>query len=172
MARKYLTRRNLENSERAQELGVSKHKSSEFLTFWNIAIAVFILDRITKFLVAKYIPLNTSIDFPIVSLSHVLNTGTAFGLFKNVPWFFVIFATAVSVYLMLKHKTFSAQLQPLLGLILGGALGNLVDRLLYGGVIDFIDFHFWPAFNLADSAVTIAVILLLYREYVPQKHNI
>ena len=143
-----------------------------YLNFWNLAIAVFILDRITKFLVAKYIPLNSSIDFSFVSISHVLNTGTAFGFFKNASWFFIVFAAAVSVYLILKHKTFSAQLQPILGLILGGALGNLLDRLLYGGVLDFIDFHFWPAFNVADSAVTIAVILLLYREYVPQKRNI
>src|SRR5574342_614681 len=143
-----------------------------YLTFWNLAIAVFILDRITKFLVTKYIPLSASIDFSFVSISHVMNTGTAFGLFKNAPWFFVIFATAVSVYLILKHKAFSVQLQPILGLILGGALGNLVDRLLYGGVIDFINFHFWPSFNVADSAVTIAVVLLLYREYWPKKRNI
>ncbi len=144
----------------------------KYLTFWSVAIAVFILDRITKLLVTKYIPLNTSIDFPIVSISHVLNTGTAFGLFRNASWFFIIFAAAVSVFLILKHKTFAEKMQPLLGLILGGALGNLLDRLLYGAVIDFIDFHFWPAFNIADSAVTIAIILLLYREYVPQKRNI
>jgi signal peptidase II len=144
----------------------------KYLNFWSVAIAVFILDRITKSLVAKYIPLNTSIDFSIISLSHVLNTGTAFGFFKNASWFFIVFASAVSVYLILKHKTFSGSLQPILGLILGGALGNLIDRLLYGGVVDFIDFHFWPAFNVADSAVTVAVILLLYREYVPKKRNI
>lgn len=144
----------------------------KYLTFWSVAIAVFILDRITKLLVTKYIPLNTSIDFPIVSISHVLNTGTAFGLFRNASWFFIIFAAAVSVFLILKHKTFAEKMQPLLGLILGGALGNLLDRLLYGAVIDFIDFHFWPAFNIADSAVTIAIVLLLYREYVPQKRNI
>lgn len=142
------------------------------MTFWNVAIFVFILDRITKFLVTEYIPLNSSIDFPVISISHVLNTGTAFGLFKNASWFFVMFASAVSVYLILKRKTFSESLQPILGLILGGALGNLVDRLLYGAVIDFIDFHFWPAFNVADSAVTVAVILLLYREYIPKKRNI
>ena len=101
-----------------------------------------------------------------------MNTGTAFGLLKNASWFFIVFAAAVSVFLILRYKTFDNSMQPLLGLILGGALGNLLDRLLYGAVIDFIDFHFWPAFNVADSAVSIAVILLLIREYMPQKRKI
>ncbi|MEM3154994.1 MAG: signal peptidase II [Candidatus Woesearchaeota archaeon] len=144
----------------------------KYLSFWNIAVFVFILDRITKLLVTKYVPLNSSIDFPFFSISHVLNTGTVFGLFKNASWFFIIFAASVSVFLILKHKTFSKTLQPILGLILGGALGNLLDRLVYGAVVDFIDFHFWPAFNIADSAVTVAIILLLYREYALKKRNI
>ncbi len=146
--------------------------ANKHLAFWSIALAVLILDRVSKFFVLRFIPLNSSIDFPIVSLTHVLNTGTAFGLFRNASWFFVIFAAAVSVFLILKYKTFSQKLQPILGLILGGAFGNLADRLLYGSVIDFIDFHFWPAFNVADSAITIAVLLLLVREYFPKKRNI
>jgi signal peptidase II len=144
----------------------------KYLTFWNIAVFIFLLDRITKFFVIKYIPLNTSIDFSIVSLSHITNTGTAFGMLKSASWLFIIFAAAVSVFLVLRHKTFAESMQPILGLILGGALGNLVDRIFYGAVIDFIDFHFWPSFNVADSAVTVAVIWLLYREYAPKKRNI
>ncbi len=146
--------------------------ANRHLTFWSVALSVFLLDRISKFLVLKFIQLNSSIDFTIVSLTHVLNTGTAFGLLKNASWFFIFFAAAVSVFLVLKYKTFSQEMQPMLGLILGGALGNLLDRLLYGAVVDFIDFHFWPAFNIADSAVTIAVILLLWQEYRPKKRNI
>jgi len=145
---------------------------NKLLAFWNVAIAVFLLDRITKFFVLKFIPLNSSVDFPLVSISHVLNTGTAFGLLKNASWFFIIFAAAVSVFLILKHKTFSKKFQPILGLILGGALGNLLDRILYGAVIDFIDFHFWPAFNVADASISIAVVLILYIEYWPKKRNI
>ena len=146
--------------------------ANKHVTFWSVALAVFILDRVSKFFVLKLIPLNSSIDFPIFSLTHVLNTGTAFGILKNASWFFVIFAAAVSVFLILKYRTFSLDLQPLLGLILGGAVGNLLDRLLYGAVIDFVDFHFWPAFNIADSAISIAVVLLLWREYKPRKRNI
>ncbi len=145
---------------------------AKHLVFWSTALFVFILDRITKLLVLNYIPLNESIDFPFFSLTHVLNTGTVFGLLKNASWFFIIFASAVSVFLILRYKTFEESLQPILGLILGGALGNLVDRILYGAVVDFIDFHFWPAFNIADSAITIAVVLLIVREYVPKKHKI
>ena len=91
---------------------------------------------------------------------------------KSASWFFIVFAAAVSVFLILRYKTFSVELQPVLGLVLGGAIGNLLDRLLYGAVIDFIDFHFWPAFNVADSAITIAVVLLLWREFRPNKRNI
>ena len=146
--------------------------ANRHIVFWSVAFFVFVLDRVSKFLVLKFIPLNSSIDFPIVSLTNVLNTGTAFGLLRSASWFFIIFAAAVSVFLILRYKTFSNDLQPILGLILGGALGNLTDRLLYGAVIDFIDFHFLPAFNVADSAITIAVVLLLVREYLPKKRNI
>jgi signal peptidase II len=146
--------------------------ANRHVVFWSVALAVFLLDRISKFFVLKFIPLNSSIDFPILSLTHVLNTGTAFGLLKNASWFFVVFAAAVSVFLVLKYRTFSQELQPVLGLVLGGALGNLLDRLLYGAVVDFVDFRFWPAFNVADSAITIAVVLLLWREYRPRKRNI
>ncbi len=145
---------------------------AKHLVFWSVAIIVFILDRISKYLIINFIPENSSVNLKIFSLTHVLNTGTLFGLMKNASWFFVIFAMAVSVFLILKYKTFPDNLQPILGLILGGALGNLVDRLLYGAVIDFIDFHFWPSFNVADSAITIAVILLLVREYVLKKRKV
>ena len=144
---------------------------AKYLNFWSVAFVVFILDRISKFLILEYIPLNSSINLKIFSLTHLVNTGTFFGLLKSASWFFVIFAAAVSVFLILKYKKFPDDLQPVLGLILAGALGNLVDRLLYGAVIDFIDFHFWPAFNLADSAVSVAVVLILLREYVFKKRQ-
>ncbi len=146
--------------------------ANRHIVFWGVALLVFALDRITKLLVRANIPLDSSIDFKIFSFTNVMNTGTAFGLLRNASWFFVIFAAAVSVFLILKYKTFEDKLQPILGLILGGAVGNLVDRLLYGAVVDFIDFHFWPAFNVADSAISIAVVLLLLREYLPRKRKV
>ncbi|HLF54398.1 MAG TPA: signal peptidase II [Candidatus Nanoarchaeia archaeon] len=144
--------------------------ASKHLNFWSVAIIIFLLDRITKLLVLNYIPLNSSIQvLPFFSLTHILNTGTAFGLLKNAQWFFLIFASAVSAFIIVKYQTFQPKIQLLSALVLGGALGNLFDRLFYGAVIDFINFSFWPAFNIADSAISIAVVLLLYCE---SKRNI
>ncbi len=146
--------------------------ANKHLVFWSVALSVLILDRISKFFVLKYIPLNSSINLKFFSLTHVLNTGTAFGFFRNGSLFFILFAAAVIIFLIVRYKTFAASLQPILGLVLGGALGNLSDRLVYGAVIDFIDFHFWPAFNVADSSITVAIVLLLIREYLPRKRKI
>lgn len=132
--------------------------------FWLTAGAVFALDRVAKVLVREFIPPGSSVDVGFFSLTHVMNTGTLFGLLKSASWFFALFAIVVSVYLVAKHASFEKKLQPVLGLVLAGALGNLVDRLMYGAVIDFIDFHFWPVFNIADTAISIAVVLLLVFE--------
>jgi len=145
---------------------------AKYLSFWLFAFFVFILDRISKFLILRFVPLNSSIDFKLFSISHVRNTGTLFGLFQNASWFFILFSLAVIIYLLVKHSSFSSSYQPILGLILGGALGNLFDRIFYGSVIDFIDFHFWPSFNIADSAVCVAILLLLVYEYILNKRKI
>ena len=96
---------------------------------------------------------------------NVRNTGAAFGSFKSLgSSFFIIVAVAAIifiVYLLMKraYNTFG------LSLILGGAIGNLIDRILYGQVVDFVDFfigsYHWPAFNVADSALTIGIIIIL-----------
>lgn len=138
---------------------------AKYVNFWSVALGVFALDRITKLLVQQYLSLNSSIDFGIVALTYVQNTGTLFGLFKNASWFFVAFAAIVTIYILARYRAFDKSIQPILGLILAGAMGNLVDRLLYGSVIDFIDFKFWPVFNVADSVIVIAVCLLVLREY-------
>ncbi|OYT32508.1 signal peptidase II [Candidatus Woesearchaeota archaeon] len=138
--------------------------------FWFIAFAVFMLDRFTKSLVKKNIPLNSQVSvLPFFSVSHVVNSGTAFGLFGGFQWFFIVFSTAVIVFIILKHKFFDRFMQIVLAFILGGAFGNLFDRLVYGAVIDFIDFRFWPAFNVADCAITVSVIVVLFRELVKKK---
>jgi len=134
---------------------------NKHVVFWGVAALVFLVDRVTKLLVQKYIAVNASKSVLFLSITNVSNTGTAFGLFKGVPWFFTVFAMGVSVYLIVKYQSFEKNMQPLLGLVLGGALGNVVDRLLYGAVIDFIDVHFWPVFNVADAAVSCAVIGLI-----------
>lgn len=142
---------------------------AKHVNFWATALIILVLDRISKLLVLKYLPLNSSIDFGIISITHVLNTGTAFGVLKSASWFFIVFAAAVSAFLIVRYQKFPSPMHWMLGLILGGAVGNLIDRILYGAVVDFIDLGWWPVFNIADSAIVIAIVCLLFKEYMPKR---
>ena len=113
-----------------------------------------------------------------LTLAH--NTGAAFSLFADAAgwqrWFFIVVASGISVFLViwLWRLPLSARLLPAaLMLILGGAIGNLVDRVRLGYVVDFIDLHYnnwhWPAFNLADSAIVIGVTLMLVESLLPPR---
>ena len=135
------------------------------ITFFGTAALVFLLDRITKLLVVRNLSLGESVDVGFISITHIVNTGTAFGFLKSAGIVFTIAALLVSAYLMWKHSTYESRLQPALGLVLGGALGNVVDRFIYGAVIDFIDVHFWPVFNVADAAISVAIVLLVILEW-------
>jgi len=129
-----------------------------------IVSVILLLDRLTKLLVEKELNLNSS--FPLikgvfyVSLLH--NRGAAFGFLKNqLPLFIVTSLIAIIlIWRALKSNKYSKTYTIALSLILGGALGNLIDRLLYGYVIDFLDFRVWPVFNVADSAITIGAVIL------------
>lgn len=129
--------------------------------FLVIAGLVVFLDRLTKLLAEA---LLAGKDVPIVpgwlDLALTYNTGGAFGLLKGIPMLFIlasIAAICIITYFygeIIVNKHYSWQL----GLILGGAVGNLIDRLAFGRVVDFIAPSFWPAFNVADSALTIGVL--------------
>ena len=131
-----------------------------------ITISVLFLDQLTKFLAIKLLQLNTPValikNFLYLTLVH--NRGAAFGMFKNQLLMFIlvsIFAIVIIFY-YLKDKNHSIFAAISLSLILAGAIGNLIDRLRFGFVIDFLDFRVWPVFNLADSAITIAAVLLTW----------
>ena len=132
--------------------------------FWLIASFVVLFDRLTKWLVLSRFSLSESIEVipDILWFTRIHNTGVAFGLGQGLNWVFVIVAVAVIVYLTwnVKRMTGDKWLASSCGLILGGAVGNLVDRLLYGYVVDFVDVHWFPAFNVADSALSIAAVVL------------
>ena len=130
------------------------------------ALFVVLLDQLTKFLIKTKFQLAESI--PIVKnmlhFTYVTNTGSAFGLFKGLDLFFVIFSFVVIVailYFMKNIKQNEKLMQVSFGLLLGGTIGNLADRILFGHVIDFIDFRIWPVFNVADSAITVSIALLV-----------
>lgn len=131
-----------------------------------LAALVFGLDRLTKALVAAQMAAGQSI--PVIPgffhFTFILNPGAAFGIFRNQTAFFVIVTLAVIItilYFVYKLPTCNKFLCWGFGLELGGALGNLVDRLLYGKVIDFFDFQVWPVFNIADIAIVAGVGALL-----------
>lgn len=131
-----------------------------------IVTSVVLLDQITKFLALRLLQLN--IPVPLIknflNLTLVHNRGAAFGFFQNQLFLFVLvtlFAIGLILY-NLKNKTNSIILKLSLSLILGGAIGNLIDRLRFGFVVDFLDLRLWPVFNIADSVITIAAILLTW----------
>ena len=133
---------------------------------FSAAFIVVLLDQLTKFLIKQNFLLNHSIPIikNIFHLTYITNTGSAFGLFKGLNLFFMLFSIIVIIvifYYINKIKNNEKYLQFAVGLLLGGTIGNLIDRIAYGSVIDFIDFRIWPVFNIADSAVTISVILLI-----------
>jgi signal peptidase II len=135
-----------------------------------IAISVILLDQLTKEIVRSNMPLYTSwAPFPAVEnffrFTHATNTGVAFGLFQNGNGLFAIFASAIAIGIIVFNQRLSTGnplLRVALGLQLGGAIGNLIDRLMQGWVTDFLDFGPWPVFNVADMAVVGGVILLAY----------
>ncbi len=127
-------------------------------------LVILSLDQLTKFLALKNLSLGQSI--PIIKgvfhLSLVKNLGAAFGILKNQIILLILTAliAIVMIFFSLRRNKRLSFYSISLGLILAGALGNLIDRLFFGYVIDFLDFRIWPVFNVADSAVTIGVILL------------
>jgi len=139
------------------------------------ALLVILADRISKWLVTQHMTIGESISLMgsnLVRLTYVQNPGIAFGIRLIPPGFLAIFSAVTSLvliaylYHLRNNRTF---IKIPLSLILGGALGNLIDRILYGQVIDFIDVDFpdfittrWPVFNVADSSVTVGMVILAF----------
>lgn len=138
-----------------------------------LAGVIILLDQATKLLAETLLVAYRPVAlFPLLDLTLSYNRGAAFSFLSDQSgwqrWLFIILAVGVSLYLLRwlaqLHKRAHGQAFAL-GLILGGAIGNVIDRLLYGHVIDFIDLHYgswhWPAFNVADSAITLGLVGLL-----------
>lgn len=139
------------------------------------AVLVFALDQGTKFWVVRALPLYTPVDVfpwlkPILSFTHITNTGVAFGLFPQLGTLFKFLPLLVIALIFLFRRSISVTrlwIDPALGIITGGALGNLYDRLFRGGsVVDFLDVNFWPfqqwpVFNIADASIVVGVAILL-----------
>jgi signal peptidase II len=138
----------------------------QFKEAFLISFIVVVLDQITKYFAINYInPYDSLKISPFLHLVIVTNKGAAFGMFKNIGSGFFIAASVIAIifviYLLIRGK----EDQLGLSLVLGGAIGNLIDRILYGRVVDFIDLsigkYHWPAFNIADSSLTVGVTIIL-----------
>ncbi len=155
---------------------VDMHKFP-MLKWLGLSLLTIMLDQLSKLAVAGNMQLYESIPlFPHFNLTYVHNLGAAFSFLSDAGgwqrWFFAALALLISVILSVwlarlqQHETLLAAA---LALVLGGAVGNLIDRLAYGYVIDFLDVYYqtwhWPAFNIADSAITLGVTLMLLESF-------
>lgn len=146
------------------------------LTFFLVALIVVALDQVSKFFIRANMNLGQSIpEEGFFRITYGTNTGGVFGLFANQA--FLITLTAIvgvaAILVYSRYPLFNRVLVRIaLGLLLGGAVGNLIDRIRLGEVVDFIDVGAWPVFNLADSAVVVGVILIIYYFLFGQKRGV
>jgi signal peptidase II len=136
------------------------------LLFWGTALGVIVFDQITKAIVRTGLDRGESwpdADWPL-RLRYVTNTGAAFGILQDQTTFLIVTAVIglAAIYLYYRYPPFDHAIGPVaIGLMLGGALGNLIDRIRVGRVTDFVDVGWFPAFNVADSSITIGIAILL-----------
>ena len=134
-----------------------------------LASFVLISDQVSKFIVVKYYPLERIQVTDFFNLSLVYNKGISFGLFNNIDYsnYVFFFLSSFIVIFLLKWLKDTNKKYEFIGLslIIGGAIGNIIDRLAYPGVVDFLEFHwkehYWPSFNIADSAICLGVCILM-----------
>ena len=141
---------------------------------------IVILDQATKYWITGFLRYGESVRVtPFFDLVLTYNPGAAFSFLSQASgwqrWFFIILALAISVWLVaLIRRHADELLQPAaFALVLGGAIGNVIDRVIFGAVIDFLYFHAgrfgWPAFNVADSAITLGVGLMVWEHLRPRR---
>lgn len=155
---------------------------SRFAGWLGLSALVLVLDQISKQLLTAWLDFGDVVKLtPFFDLVLVYNPGAAFSFLSSASgwqrWFFVVLALAISVWLVVLIRRHAVErLLPLsFAMILGGALGNVIDRVLHGAVIDFLYFHIgrygWPAFNVADSAISVGVVLLVWDQLVMQRRH-
>ena len=134
--------------------------------FLLISLVILLFDQITKYFVVNYMSIGQSLDFGLMALTRVHNQGAGFGILKDFSFAltaFGVFVLIVSFYYFFKSK--NSQDLTLFSMFIAGVAGNLIDRFRFGYVIDFIDFKWWPVFNIADTCITLAILLFIYREF-------
>ncbi|OTQ72346.1 MULTISPECIES: signal peptidase II [unclassified Gilliamella] len=152
-------------------------KKDNGLYWLLLAVVVFVIDIASKFLIVKNFFLFESVNLlPFFSITYVRNIGAAFSIFEGQRWILAAIAFIVStviVYMLYRNKNKQKLENFSLALILGGALGNLFDRLYHGFVVDFLDVNFgdwhYPTFNIADCAICLGIGVFILSNYVKPK---
>lgn len=144
-----------------------------------LSVLIVVLDQLTKFIVHSTMNLYDSIQVApyLLNFTYIRNEGIAFGIyFEGAETIFIVLPILITIYLfyLLKNEEFQDKFSQIaLFLIIAGAVGNIIDRIFRGYVVDFIDFHLngmhWYVFNIADSSVTIGLIFLLYSSIIINK---
>lgn len=137
---------------------------------WTIIVVVIIvMDQVSKFAIVKSVRMGDLVKVidNFFYITYIRNKGAAWSIFQNGRYFFIVLTVAASIMLIyFLRKSNSKVFSLALSFILGGAVGNLIDRVVEGSVVDFLEFHFWsyqfPTFNVADTFVTIGTIILAY----------
>jgi len=146
--------------------------------FYILILAVVVLDQISKYYIQTNMDLNNSI--PVIegffSITYIQNTGAAFSILQGKTIILmliqVLVILTIFVYVLLKKNSLHWTLKMSLAFIVGGGLGNLIDRISYGYVVDFLHFHFWPIFNVADISVCIGCgLLIIYVFFIEGKEK-
>jgi signal peptidase II len=144
--------------------------------FWICAVLAVLLDQAAKYAVAAFMQLGQSLPLidGLVYLTYVMNKGAAFSILQGQRWFFLALTPLVlagALWFMRGVPKSDRLLRCAMALFCGGALGNFIDRLRYGAVTDFIDFRFFPIFNVADSCIVVGVILVCWRMLLSAKKD-
>lgn len=148
----------------------------EWTRWLGLSGFVVVIDQLTKYVIVHSLPFGDRLNvLPFFDLVFVMNPGAAFSFLADHSgwqrWFFIALAVVICFFLgrMLAKNAHDTRLSAACALIIGGAVGNVIDRLLHGAVIDFLYFYIgrfgWPAFNVADSAITLGAILMVWAEW-------
>ena len=140
---------------------------NKHVLIFSIAFLIILIDQISKFIIRNSMHLSQSIPVikNIFHITYIHNFGAGFGILQQQKLFLILISAIVVCIILFYSKKIGKKerlLQSIAGIVLGGTIGNLIDRIIYGYVIDFLDFRIWPIFNIADSAVTIGVIFLIF----------
>ncbi len=150
--------------------GISVRHAAVYVLF---VPALFFLDRLSKLFVQKFLMYELPVRvFPFFHLTYVENTGAAFGMFADQNTFFIVVSIVLITALLVIRRRLSASGPALkwgILMVIGGALGNLYDRLTLGCVVDFLDFRIWPVFNFADSFISVGTGLMAWGMYRSKK---